>query len=274
MGIFEAHPKFGYAHKPNSIGRHVAPLFDVKYTIGSERERVIDAPESPRGRILFLGASFTFGWGVEDNQTYPYVLATGEWKDWHVVNKAVNGWGTAHAYMLLGEELESTTPPDMMIYSMIPDHVCRNYIRTAWLKMLGGSDRGHPHFELLHGKPRFQRVVQFEDAVEDEAVVRQKELALTAAFITEMNQLAEAAEVPFFVVLLPQRFEVACGSVDWPPSLFQMLGAGGVSLVDLSEVKPQMQWLDAHPTAEGHRILAKAIAESAAFDVLVGAAPR
>jgi hypothetical protein len=166
--------------------------------------------------------------------------------------------------MLLEDEIERRDPPTVAIYNSIPDHICRNYLRPTWLTMLSRNRRAHPHFELLNGEPVFRGLVTVKDAVHDEAALRRKELDLTAAFITGMHERAARKGVRFFVVLLPQRFDVACGSVAWPPSLVRSLTESGVEFLDLSEVKGKMTWLehDAHPDPKGHRVLAAAIAGS------------
>jgi hypothetical protein len=276
IGIYQEDRKFGYRHRPNSQGNHRTKSFDVLYSISSNGERLIPAPEKPLGRMLFLGSSFTFGFGVNERENYPYLLATEHWREWQVVNKAVNGWSTAHAYMQLNEELAGSQRPTIAIYNMIPDHVCRNYLRPAWLKMLAMSQRAHPHFELRDGTPVFQRVVTDREAEQNEATVRRKELDLTAAFIVAMHKQSAQKGVRFIVVLLPQRFPVACGSVAWPPSLIRSLTEHGVMFLDLSEITAEMQWLehDAHPNAQGHRILAGAIARSFISDILRDAVSR
>jgi hypothetical protein len=270
IGIYQEDSKFGYRHLPNAHGIHRQQSFHVTYTTGADGERPIPAPKSPLGRVLFLGSSFTFGFGVGDSENYPFLLATEHWQTWQVVNKAVSGWSTVHAYMLLEDELKRPDPPAVAIYNSIPDHICRNYLRPTWLKMLATSQRAHPHFELVEGKPVFQRVVTVKDSVQDEATVRRKELSLTESFIVGMHERAAAKGVRFFVVLLPQRFESACGPVAWPPSLIQSLARHGVTLVDLTELKGRLSWLehDTHPAPEGHRFLASAIAQSAISESL------
>jgi len=275
IGIYREDLEFGYRHLPNSRGNHRSRSFSVTYTIGGEGERAIPSPVDPLGRILFLGSSYTFGFGVDDRENYPYLLATEHWQGWQVLNKAVNGWGTVHAHMLLEEELKGPSPPALAIYNSVPDHVCRNYLRPAWLKMLALSHQAHPHFELSAGRPIFRGLATVKDAVQDEAEVRLKELDLTAAFISSMHRQAMKRNVGFIVVLLPQRFEVACGPVAWPPSLIRALTEQGVSILDLSEIKGQMTWLehDAHPDRGGHRVLASAMAESFVSDTLRSLAP-
>lgn len=264
LGIYEDDARLGYRHRPGSQGHHQTRSFDVEYTIGPDGRRPIPVPAAPRGRIAFLGSSFTFGYGVADDESYPYLLATGPWKEWEVANEAVSGWGTVHAYMRLEELLAAPDPPDLVLSNSIPDHVCRNYLRPRWLEMLARSDRSHPHFELQDGRPVFQGLATLKDAVRDETLLRRSELALTRAFITGMHERAKAKGVRFAVVLLPQRFNVACGPVPWPPALIQSLTQNGVEILDLSELAPVMTWIehDAHPDAAGHRVLAGAIAGS------------
>lgn len=62
--------------RPGVRGRHVQPgAFDVTVTINAQRLRARReyAPQPPPGvtRVAVLGDSMTFGWGAEDDATYP-----------------------------------------------------------------------------------------------------------------------------------------------------------------------------------------------------------
>src|SRR5712692_5277614 len=87
-GIWERDARMGYSHIANARGTHRESDFEVLYTIGKDKERYIPAPAKPQGRILFLGDSFTFGHGVNDDENYPYFLSR-HWPEWQIVNKAV-----------------------------------------------------------------------------------------------------------------------------------------------------------------------------------------
>jgi hypothetical protein len=270
IGIYKDDPELGFDHVANSSGSQRGPEFEVTYTIGKDLERLIPVPPNPRGRIYFLGCSYTFGWGVEDHQSYPYVLATRHWTSWEIRNRSSNGWGTAHAYLVLRKELETLTSPAIFVYSMIPDHIPRNYIRTEWLQSLAKSNRKHPHFELSDGKLTYLGTVGAAESRAGDDEVRRKEVQLTVALLVAMNRLASEHKLPFYVVLLPQKHRVAWGWNDWPPAIIRALVENRIPFVDLTEMHDDVEYFkqDAHPSPKGHEIIAAALSRSIIGDAL------
>lgn len=253
VGIWRTDPRYGYVHIPGATGIHRTADFEVRYTIGDDGNRVIPAPPDPRGEILFLGGSYTFGHGVEDAESYPARLAAGPWSTWWVRNRAVMGWGTTHAYLALSDRLAAAPPPALVLYAMIEAHVMRNSVRASWVKTLTAYDRLHPHFELVAGAPVFQGVVDESGAVPDSPELRRKELALTAAFLKAMRDACRARGVAFAVILLGD---------DWSVPVVRLLATSGIPLVDLSGVPIEGFAGDIHPNPEDHARLAAALADS------------
>lgn len=258
IGIWERDAQFGYSHMANSSGTHETPDFKVTYTIGGDKERYIPVPESPVGQILFLGGSFTFGHGVNDDENYPYILST-DWTRWHIVNKAVMGWGTSHAYMALSKVMKSDNPPSMVIYAMIPHHVERNYIRKSWVKIITEHDRGHPHFELIDKNLAFQGVVNGPNSLEDTPGMHDKEIELTKAFLVEMQNICHKHHIPFIVILL--RHNV-------PYAINKTLIENNILVLDLSEIKIEGFTKDEHPNHNDHKRIADAISDSFIPEIL------
>ncbi|MEE9542749.1 MAG: SGNH/GDSL hydrolase family protein [Thermodesulfobacteriota bacterium] len=255
VGIWRTDDKLGYSHIANSSGVHKTENFKVRYTIGPSGERYIPAPEAPAGRILFLGGSLTFGHGVEDLETFPAVLAKEYWSDFEIVNRAVMGWGTSHAYLTLLESLESASAPDMVIYGYIPDHAVRNYIRRDWLVVMDRYKRRHPHFELMDGKLRFQGVVGMAEGLKNSRELGEKEIELTAALLAAMQEACRAKKIPFVVLLLPklQPFKA---------EVIEALKVNRISTLDISNERPEGFKSDPHPNANDHRRIAEAILNS------------
>jgi hypothetical protein len=224
------------------------------YTIGDTKERFIPMTKKPVGRIIFLGGSYTFGHGVDDDKTYTYLLGKRYWENWHIVNKAVMGWGTSHAYLLVSEEIEGSTPPSVVIYAMIPDHIPRNYIRRDWVKYL---KRDHPHFELINGKLELQGTITVAGSELDSPEVREKELDLTKAFLVEMSKKCGNKNIPFIVVLLPSR--------EWPPVIpiiTTILVEHNIPYLDISRMNIKGFPNDYHPNQNDHELIAGAISGS------------
>jgi hypothetical protein len=105
-------------------------LYDVTYDTDSSGLRVAPpAASNPGGEcVLFFGGSFTFGEGVENQQTMPYrvgVLSGGRYR---TVNFGLHGYGPHHMLALLqsGRVAHSVgCRPRYAIHLAIGDHVAR-----------------------------------------------------------------------------------------------------------------------------------------------------
>lgn len=80
-------PQLGWANAPGTHDRH-----GWWETVDDRGERTLPQPDAPRHTVVFLGDSFTFGSGVENDQTYAARLAA-RWPDVAVHDLAVPGYG-------------------------------------------------------------------------------------------------------------------------------------------------------------------------------------
>jgi len=95
----------GTRQKPSSTGYRKMPEYEMDLVINSKglRDREIPYVKTPgTKRILVLGGSYTCGYGVDAEETYPKVLERllnrddGREHDWEVINGGVGTTGTAH----------------------------------------------------------------------------------------------------------------------------------------------------------------------------------
>jgi lysophospholipase L1-like esterase len=94
-------PQFGEIPTPGQRGRKIFPgAYDHTYTnnsMGFRGRKEYRFPKTTDFRILFLGDSFTYGLGVNDDQTFPFLVEQQLLQDRlsvEVINAGNNGKGT------------------------------------------------------------------------------------------------------------------------------------------------------------------------------------
>ncbi len=111
--------------KPNTSGHQRSREFRIGFDVSSQgfRDRDYDALRDVRTkRILFLGDSHTFGFGVEQDETYSKVLERAlndrpsAWR-YEVINGGTMGYGTGHQYQQL-ERIGWALQPDLVVLSV------------------------------------------------------------------------------------------------------------------------------------------------------------
>ena len=140
LEILKNDEPLGYRYKPGTSGRSYKQLaisgktiYDVTYTIDIHGNRI--TPSSPHHlkttnskTAMFLGGSFTFGEGLEDNETLPYFFQgnTGI----KSLNTGMGGHGAHQALKIMEDkkifnERSGSKNVDFYIYRIIPNHINR-----------------------------------------------------------------------------------------------------------------------------------------------------
>ena len=141
-GYYVEHEVLGYSpaagRESRAIKYHGEELvYDANYRIDRRGLRVSPPVQDPLvcGSVLFFGGSVTFGEGVEDEQTIPYVTGVMTEGRYAVDNFGFHGYGPHQ--MLAALELGIVDemvgePPSYVIYQGIPAHVARAAGRARW----------------------------------------------------------------------------------------------------------------------------------------------
>ncbi|MDG2381575.1 MAG: hypothetical protein P8N76_07865 [Pirellulaceae bacterium] len=228
--FYENDPVVGYKPRAGcTVGsqksKGLQPIYDVTYRIGEDGYRI--TPESqPEGEpvVLFFGGSFTFGEGVNDDETLPnqFCLAAGGAR---VVNAGFCGYGPQQMLASLenGRWDSFLQGRDIIaIYVFIDDHV-RRAIGSMYVVSRWGSQM--PCYQLesnghviraksflaerrilcgLYGLVATSNALRYLD-VDLPHRIKPEYFALTAQIIEQSSRLlaAKSASSRMFVVLYP-----------------------------------------------------------------------
>src|SRR5262245_39695726 len=133
QGYRQHDDQIGFGPVPNTvlrIRRIYRPtqeeLFDVRYTIGANGLRIASDGRFSAGTgcIWIFGDSFTFGGGLNDEETLPYQLYVMSRGRYRVHNLAFNGYGPHQmlASLQSGHAARRVDcEPDLVIFPGVPD---------------------------------------------------------------------------------------------------------------------------------------------------------
>lgn len=241
----------GYRGKRGGRSRHYHPDFpgEVAYSFTEDGWRRTpspsQAPVEPRP-IVFLGCSYTFGSGVQDDETFASLLASKAWKRFHVENRAVVGYGTSHSLRVLQEVvLAGPTKPLVVFYGMIEHHLRRNYRRVFPNQNINSV---FPLFEVESGKLLYRGMrTRNETGMPDGPELAAAEMKITIALLREMALICQRANVPFIVL----AFDTL------PKGIMGALGAASpIHVVELGAFAHLRYPRERHPTAAWHQAVA------------------
>jgi hypothetical protein len=167
--IYAPDEELGWAPRPGVVANQRTfyqgdLLYDVTYTIGANGLRVSspDGDAAPQQRCIpFFGCSFTFGQGLEDDQTLPFQVDLRSDGRHRTFNFGVMGYGahqmlSALQHGLVDEAMRcDPTEVSHVVYQAISDHVRRAAGRLWW-------NRRGPSYRLT-GDGEVRPAGRFED---------------------------------------------------------------------------------------------------------------
>jgi hypothetical protein len=153
--LVETQDSLGYVGRRGTLraiktyGFGTGIVYDVHYSMPNGQRIAPDSLKQSGPTVMFFGDSFTFGDGVNDEDTLPnaFSIVSGM----RVLNFGLSGYGPHHMLRLLelGIPKENTSSlPHLMVYTALEDH-----IRRAAGHL--GFDKNGPLYEVKNGSAHY-----------------------------------------------------------------------------------------------------------------------
>jgi len=283
QAMSETNKLLGYAPIKNSSGvwtRHIGDdfVFRIEYTIDSRGMRISPPADGSLNLpcVFFFGGSYTFGSGVNDAETYPYIAGVKTDGEYRISNFAFRGYGPHQMLAALENnsyEEDLQCQPRHVVYLMISDHVSRAAGFSSW-------DTNGPRYVLdddgeavfagsfsdgRHKKPGivgrvlgrsiiYRRLLRFFAPKPDERSSR-----LTSAIIERASKIVSERhpDGAFHVIFWPSVQPYFMNAID-------DLQSSGLSVHSIEDILPdfesgseqyRLHRHDGHPNARAHEII-------------------
>lgn len=113
-------------------------IYNVISTIGEDGFRTTPSAKKGLSRINFFGCSFTYGYGLNDDETFPYYVAQ-KIENISVKNFGFTGYGVHQALAILQSDRDTSGPINFLLTA--PWHAPRSSCKTSWTA-------GSPRYKL------------------------------------------------------------------------------------------------------------------------------
>ena len=144
---FIKHPTRGYAYEPGefTVTLGTGYSFRVSHQDDGLRRTHPAYEKTPPNKkeIWIFGCSFTHGFSLNDEQTYPWLLQH-DVPDYEVVNFGVDGYGDVQSLIQFKESLKSRNKPAIVVVAYASFHDTRNRATRLWKKLLLTNSRLGP----------------------------------------------------------------------------------------------------------------------------------
>ena len=251
--------RLGWFPVPDSSRSYYNGIYATVATHNHHGFRDRDHGAKDRPRLLFLGDSFTWGYGVGDHDRFTDLLER-HLPGWEVFNEGVSGYGTDQELLVLEQTVDDVAPDLVgLIFcgNDTEDNSTNNryegYFKPYFVEEDGALQlRGVPvpksinYYAVAHSQLFRSRLVRtLADAVArlfgPETVLNHDP---TAALLKRMHELVESRHAGFFV-----------GFIDDVPKLERFLEQEHVPTLRL-QTKFRFKDPAAHWTPEGHAEIA------------------
>ena len=270
--FFTKDSELGYKHLPGKFKVTLNGNYSFNTTHLNNSLRITHPlntynQSSTKPEMWILGCSFTYGWSLNDRETYAWLLQS-KLPQYEIVNFGVNGYGTLHSFIQFKEALKQGNKPKIAVIAYAGFHDRRNTLLRARKKQMvtwnklgillqpdarldGKNNFTYSMTKLEYDEWPLMRVSALVNFLEvnynqfEEGLYRSHDVS--KAIIEKFNRLAEANGVKLVVA------GINAGSA----KMLKELSQEGIATVDISvDLKiPANNNLphDLHPSAIANR---------------------
>jgi hypothetical protein len=202
--------------------------YDVVYSLEGGRRKTA-SPVHSGTEVVTAGCSFTFGHGLNDQDTWPWMLQE-KLPNYHVVNTGCMGYGTDQALLVAEREVrQHPAQTSTVIFGFGDFQIERNRCTQGWMVTVYPFSK--PLFAVRNGDVEYQHQVRFwtggvvgqysnlfgqltntfanrANGIPSHSEARE----LTAALFTSYSRRFQALGVRFVVVVLPYHGDNSPGT--------------------------------------------------------------
>lgn len=258
-------PRMGHEHRPNESARLMGVDVEIN-SVGLRDEE--PRPVADRHRIVFLGDSLTFGWGVAEEETFATRLeeSLSVQTPTEVLNFGIGNYNTTQEVELFLEKGLAYEPDQVVLFYFINDAepVPR---KSRWSFLANFRIVTFYWSRIKQLAARWSPGQTFQAYYAGLYEEGQPGWTATTDALVRLAEVCRARGMDLRVVLLPELHALE----DYPfdreyRMVSEVLRREGVPVLDVTSAlsmvsDPQSLWVspdDAHPNAEAHRRIAEA----------------
>jgi hypothetical protein len=254
--------KLGFYHKPSSE----AILQSVKIRINNYglRGKDITKEKTVDRRILFLGSSATFGWGVEEENTMTSILDKKLGKNIEILNSGVGNYNSVRYVELFFTKLKELNPSDIVVHFFLNDAEDLHVPNTNWF--LRNSQVAVLIWNTLNNLiNQDDSLINYYDKLYDENYIGYKNM------IKSLDKLAKYAKennIRLYLTLQPDLHYLHDVKLNkYYKKVEEIAISKEFKFLNLQDgfgpsIKSEDLWImptDAHPNILGHKLMAEEI---------------
>jgi lysophospholipase L1-like esterase len=260
-------PLIGHVHKPNSSMR----LMNVMVDINSDglRDKEYPVSKDDKYRIVFLGDSLTFGWGVEQQDTFQYILEErlNDQFPVEIINFGTGNYNTEQEVHLFFDKGLKYKPDKVVVFYFINDAEVTPEKSTFWF--LGYSEFISFYWSriniMLNNYFPSTNFKEYYSALYDE---NQEGWKRSKKAFLDLKNVCQKEGIQLQVVLLPElhdtKNKVFKDVYDQVSTFLKNNDIEYVNLADLfenqeNEMDLWVNYDDAHPNKLAHKKIAESI---------------